>query len=85
MLTTCNEPGCPTLVMGGRCIEHERRPTRIFVRGRPFTPVVSATTGTAAADDGVAVMTATTSLHTHARAPQGARQLRAAAELLEPS
>jgi hypothetical protein len=23
-------------VMGGRCIEHERGPTRVFVRGRPF-------------------------------------------------
>jgi hypothetical protein len=36
MLTTCSEPGCATLVMGGRCLEHERGPTRIFVRGRPF-------------------------------------------------
>jgi hypothetical protein len=39
MLTTCSEPGCATLVMGGRCLEHERRSTRIFVRGRPFAPV----------------------------------------------
>jgi hypothetical protein len=22
--------------MGGRCIEHERGPRRVFVRGRPF-------------------------------------------------
>lgn len=36
MLTTCSEPGCVTLVMGGRCLEHQRGPTRIFVRGRPF-------------------------------------------------
>jgi hypothetical protein len=36
MLTTCSEPGCATLVMGGRCLEHERRPTRVFVRGRPL-------------------------------------------------
>lgn len=36
MLTTCSEPGCATLVMGGRCLEHERRPSRSFVRGRPF-------------------------------------------------
>jgi hypothetical protein len=43
MLTTCSEPGCATLVMGGRCIEHERRPTRVFVRGRPLA--ASARTG----------------------------------------
>jgi hypothetical protein len=36
MLTTCQEPGCTTIVMGGRCLEHERRSTRVFVRGRPF-------------------------------------------------
>lgn len=36
MLRTCQEPGCTTIVMGGRCLEHERRPTRVFVRGRPF-------------------------------------------------
>jgi hypothetical protein len=36
MLTTCSEPGCATIVMGGRCLEHERRPRRVFVRGRPF-------------------------------------------------
>jgi hypothetical protein len=45
MLTTCSEPGCATLVMGGRCLDHERASTRIFVRGRPFaaTPVTDAT------------------------------------------
>lgn len=44
MLTTCSEPGCATLVMGGRCLEHERGSTRIFVRGRPFaaTPATDA-------------------------------------------
>jgi hypothetical protein len=36
MLTTCSEPGCATLVMGGRCIEHDQVPTRVFVRGRPL-------------------------------------------------
>jgi len=36
MLKTCSEPGCATIVMGGRCLEHERRPKRTFVRGRPF-------------------------------------------------
>lgn len=40
MLTTCVEPGCETLVMGGRCIEHERPQTRVFVRGRPFASSV---------------------------------------------
>jgi hypothetical protein len=45
MLTTCSEPGCATLVMGGRCLEHERASTRIFVRGRPFAaaPVADVT------------------------------------------
>jgi hypothetical protein len=36
MLTICSEPGCSTLVMGGRCLEHETSPTRVFVRGRPL-------------------------------------------------
>jgi hypothetical protein len=36
MLTTCSEPGCETLVMGGRCLEHDQRPARVFVRGRPL-------------------------------------------------
>jgi hypothetical protein len=46
MLTTCSEPGCATLVMGGRCVEHERPPTRVFVRGRPFIAVgATASTG----------------------------------------
>jgi hypothetical protein len=51
MLTTCSEPGCATLVLGGRCVEHERRPTRSFVRGRPFaasplTEAAGSSTGT---------------------------------------
>jgi hypothetical protein len=37
MLTTCSEPGCTTLVMGGRCIEHDHPASRVFVRGRPLT------------------------------------------------
>jgi hypothetical protein len=36
MLTICSEPGCSTLVMGGRCLEHETVPAREFVRGRPL-------------------------------------------------
>jgi hypothetical protein len=36
MLTICTEPGCTTLVMGGRCVEHESPRTHVFVRGRPF-------------------------------------------------
>jgi hypothetical protein len=46
MLTTCSEPGCTTLVMGGRCLEHETPPTRIFVRGRPFATASAARTVT---------------------------------------
>ena len=41
MLTTCTEPGCTTLVMGGRCVEHEPLQTRAFVRGRPFVRAMS--------------------------------------------
>jgi hypothetical protein len=37
MLSTCTEPSCKTIVFGsGPCLEHEQRPTRTFVRGRPF-------------------------------------------------
>lgn len=46
MLTTCQEPGCTTIVMGGRCLEHERHPARVFVRGRPFTGSQPDTFGT---------------------------------------
>ncbi len=39
MLTTCSEPGCTTMVMGGgRCLEHDSHPVRSFPRGRPFVP-----------------------------------------------
>jgi hypothetical protein len=40
MLTICSEPGCSTLVMGGRCLEHETGPIREFVRGRPLISAV---------------------------------------------
>jgi hypothetical protein len=39
MLTICSEPGCKTIVMGGRCLEHDRRQVKTFVRGRPFITV----------------------------------------------
>jgi hypothetical protein len=47
MLTTCSEPGCVTLVLGGRCIEHEQVPTRVFVRGRPLVAARRRTAGAA--------------------------------------
>jgi len=56
MLTTCSEPGCVTIVMGGRCLEHERRPSRTFARGRPFE---SEQPGTAPSGYGVATLAAT--------------------------
>ena len=61
MLTICSEPGCSTLVMGGRCLEHERRPTRVFVRGRPL---ISATPQTGTYGYGVATLAATGAVHT---------------------
>jgi hypothetical protein len=39
LVTQCTAPGCETLTMGPLCIEHELLPTRVFVRGRPFTSV----------------------------------------------
>jgi hypothetical protein len=57
MLMTCSEPGCATLVMGGRCLEHERRPVRAFVRGRPFDAGEADTT--TPSRYGVATLTAT--------------------------
>jgi hypothetical protein len=43
----CAWPGCETLVVGGFCLEHEVRPKRVFVRGRPFSgPGAKAGTGT---------------------------------------
>ena len=71
MLTTCNEPGCATLVMGGRCIEHEKPPTRVFVRGRP---VVAAQRRTGGAGYGLRTMATTGVARTHdarADAPLG--------------
>lgn len=38
MLTRCAEPGCSTLGFGRRCISHEPKLTRVFVRGRPWPP-----------------------------------------------
>lgn len=57
MLTTCSEPGCATIVMGGRCLEHQRRPSRAFVRGRPFA---GERPDTAPSGYGVATLAATT-------------------------
>ena len=36
MLSTCTEPGCTTLTMGGTCVEHDLPVTVTFERGRPF-------------------------------------------------
>lgn len=56
MLTTCSEPGCATLVMGGRCLEHESPQARAFVRGRPFA-VGSPTVGSSQIGLGVLAVT----------------------------
>ena len=61
MLTICSEPGCSTLVMGGRCVEHERRPTRVFVRGRPL---LTTAPRTETYGYGVATFAATGAVHT---------------------
>ena len=61
MLTTCSEPGCATIVMGGRCLEHERRPKRTFVRGRPFD---ADRPGTSPAGYGVATLAASGAVST---------------------
>ena len=34
----CTAPGCKTLTMGPFCVEHDVRVTRVFVRGRPWSP-----------------------------------------------
>jgi hypothetical protein len=62
MLTICSEPGCSTLVMGGRCLEHERRPIREFVRGRPLITAVPPQTETYGF--GVGTLAATGAVHT---------------------
>jgi hypothetical protein len=49
----CAWPGCETLVVGGFCLEHEVRPKRVFVRGRPFS-APGAATGAATAAEPVA-------------------------------
>ena len=38
IVTQCTAPGCKTLTMGAVCVEHEARVTRVFVRGRPWSP-----------------------------------------------
>jgi hypothetical protein len=50
MLKRCAEPGCDTFVLGGFCLDHELPPTRVFVRGRPFVPAVTASSSTAFAE-----------------------------------
>jgi hypothetical protein len=62
MLTICSEPGCSTLVMGGRCLEHERRPVREFVRGRPLVTATAPQTEAYGFD--VATLAATGAVHT---------------------
>jgi hypothetical protein len=62
MLTICSEPGCSTLVMGGRCLEHERLPVREFVRGRPL--ISAAPPQTETFGFGVATLAASGSVHT---------------------
>jgi hypothetical protein len=42
----CQAPGCETLTMGPLCVEHERVPTRVFVRGRPLVQVATDLTRT---------------------------------------
>ncbi len=36
MLATCSVPGCTTFTIGQRCVEHDVRDARPFVRGRPY-------------------------------------------------
>ena len=36
MLSVCTEPGCPTLTMGGTCVEHDPPVTVTFARSRPY-------------------------------------------------
>ena len=62
MLTICSEPGCSTIVMGGRCLEHERRPIREFVRGRPLISASPPQTETYG--HGIATLAASGAVHT---------------------
>jgi hypothetical protein len=41
IVTKCEIPGCETLTMGPLCVEHERLPARVFVRGRPLVQVAT--------------------------------------------
>jgi hypothetical protein len=41
IVTQCEVPGCETMTMGPVCVEHEHRPMRVFVRGRPFLKVAT--------------------------------------------
>jgi hypothetical protein len=41
IVTQCTAPGCKTLTMGPFCVDHEARVTRVFVRGRPWSPAAS--------------------------------------------
>ncbi len=43
IVTKCTAPGCKTLTMGPFCVEHEVRVTRVFVRGRPWSPAAAST------------------------------------------
>jgi hypothetical protein len=47
ILGRCTFEGCNVLTIGTRCVEHDVPVTRVFVRGRPFSPR-SATTMVAA-------------------------------------
>ena len=42
MLSVCTEPGCPTLTMGGTCVEHDPPVTVTFARGRPYVAKAAA-------------------------------------------
>ena len=42
MLSVCPEPGCPTLTMGGTCVEHDPPVTVTFARGRPYVAKAAA-------------------------------------------
>jgi hypothetical protein len=37
IVTQCTTPGCETLTIGPRCVEHDFVRPRVFVRGRPWS------------------------------------------------
>jgi hypothetical protein len=41
IVSQCTAPGCKTLTMGPFCVDHEARVTRVFVRGRPWSPAAA--------------------------------------------